>query len=240
MMLAEEQGRKDAFNQRVAKYDKYSSKWQESGAGAEQKAAMLKMERKILREAAAHDAAKDKRENDDIEKNRTMALFLQKENLKMHERKLAKEKSQAEGDFKYSSGIRKAGEAYAAGAWEREKEEKEKGLRYARELKLQKMEIDRRVTKVEMGTVERTMNRKLLMKLQVSEKARKRESERVLSTTKLHYSTQFVWRAKKDPNIIKAIQKKMFDKRAMTQSEILKYSSNLPGFTRPGESNPDY
>jgi len=176
MMLAEEQGRKDAFNQRVAKYDKYSSKWQESGAGAEQKAAMLKMERKILREAAAHDAAKDKRENDDIEKNRTMALFLQKENLKMHERKLAKEKSQAEGDFKYSSGIRKAGEAYAAGAWEREKEEKEKGLRYARELKLQKMEIDRRVTKVEMGTVERTMNRKLLMKLQVSEKAGKRAS----------------------------------------------------------------
>jgi len=111
---------------------------------------------------------------------------------------------------RYSCGIRKAGEAYAAGKWERDKEERAKGLKYARELKLQRMEMDRRVTKIEMGPVERTMNRKLLMRLQ------------------------------QDPDIIKKIQQKMFHKRQMTKSEILKYSSNLPGFTRPGEANPDY
>ena len=210
MMLAEEKSRKDAFNERVAKYEKYSSKWQESGAGAAQREEELKMERKILREAAAHDAAKDKREVDDAKKQKDMAIFLQAENLKMAAKRRAEESAQAIIDKKYSSGIRKAGEAYAAGAWEREIEEREKGKKYARELKLQKMEIDRRVTKVEMGPVERTMNRKLLMRLQ------------------------------KDKNIIKDIQKKMFDKRQMTKSEILKYSSNLPGFTRPGEANPDY
>lgn len=52
MMLKQEEDRKAAFEERVAKFEEYSTKWQESGAGKSQREAELKMERKILREAA--------------------------------------------------------------------------------------------------------------------------------------------------------------------------------------------
>ena len=83
MMLKQENDRKAAFEERVAKYEKYSTKWQESGAGASQREAELKMERKILREAAEKEARDIKREEDDKAKVKSMALFLQEENLKM-------------------------------------------------------------------------------------------------------------------------------------------------------------
>ena len=133
-----------------------------------------------------------------------MALFLQKENLKMAAaKKKGEEKYEAEDAIR-NNAIRKAGEAYAAGAWERHNEERKKGMKYARELMKQRMEVQRRETKIEMGNVERIMNRRILMKLQ------------------------------NDPTIIRDIQNKMFEKKKMKKSDILKYCSNLPGFSRPG------
>mmetsp|Transcript_24071 Transcript_24071/g.45306 ORF Transcript_24071/g.45306 Transcript_24071/m.45306 type:complete len:492 (+) Transcript_24071:1-1476(+) len=207
MMLKQEQDRKSAFNARVAKYEEFSSKWQEAGAGKEQREAELKWERKILREAHAKDAADIKREEDDIKKVKDMALFLQTENLKMAAAKeRAEEKYEAEDAIR-NNAIRKAGEAYQAGGWERAQEERKKGMKYARELMKQRMEVARRETKIEMGNVERIMNRKFLNKLQ------------------------------NDPQIIEDIQNKMFEKKKMKKSDILKYCSNLPGFSRPGADN---
>lgn len=205
MMDDEEKARKQAFNDRVAKYEKFSTKYQEKGAGKENREKELKMERIILRDAAAKEARDIKREVDDKEKVRTSALFLQVENKKMEDAKKKREDILREADFKLASATRQAGEAYTAGAWEREHEEKKKGMKYARELMKQRMEIQRRVTKVEMGTVERIMNKKFLLKLQ------------------------------SDPEIVKAIQKKMFEKKPMKESDKFKYGSSLPGFSIPGK-----
>jgi hypothetical protein len=204
MMLKSEQDRKDAFNARVAKYDEYSTKWQESGAGKQQREAELKWERKILREAAAKDAADIKREEDDKKKVHDTALFLQVENLKMAAAKKAENDKYEAEDAIRNNTIRKAGEAYSAGTWERAKEEKMKGKKYALQLMQQRYENARKVTKIEMGATERIMNKRMLQKLQ------------------------------SDPTIIRDIQNKMFVKRKMKQSDMFKYSSNLPGFTRPG------
>ncbi|GMH52898.1 hypothetical protein TrLO_g10239 [Triparma laevis f. longispina] len=207
MMLQQELDRKKAFNKRVEKYEEFSSKWQESGAGKEQREAELHWERKILREAQAKDAAVIKREEDDIKKVKTMALFLQTENLKMADAKKRKEEKFEAEDAIRNNTIRKAGEAYQAGGWERAQEERKKGMNYARELMKQRMEVNRRETKIEMGNVERIMNRKFLNKLQ------------------------------NDPQIIEDIQNKMFEKKKMKKSDMFKYSSNLPGFSKPGADN---
>jgi hypothetical protein len=166
MMLKQEQDRKKAFEARVAKYEEYSTKWQESGAGKEQREAELKMERKILREAAAHDAAKIKREEDDKRKVKDTALFLQKENLKMAEARKRDEDKYIAQDAIRNNAIRKAGEAYAAGKYERAQEERLKGKKYALELMQQRYENARKVTKIEMGETERIMNKRMLLKLQ--------------------------------------------------------------------------
>ena len=207
MMLKKENDRKKAFEERVAKYEEYSTKWQEAGAGKEQREAELKMERKILREAQEKERADIKREIDDIAKVKNSAKFLQEENLKMAAAKKKEEEKYAKQDAIRNTAIRKAGEAYSAGAWERDMEEKEKGKKYARKLQEQRMEIARRATKIEMGETERIMNRKLLLKLQ------------------------------SDPEIIRDVQRKMFVKRKMKQSDLFKYSSNLPGFSRPGHDD---
>mmetsp|Transcript_16535 Transcript_16535/g.34115 ORF Transcript_16535/g.34115 Transcript_16535/m.34115 type:complete len:489 (-) Transcript_16535:85-1551(-) len=208
MMLKQEQDRKKAFDKRVAKYEEFSTKWQESGAGKEQREAELKMERKILREAAAHEAAQIKREEDDKKKLRDSAIFLQAENLKMAARKKAEEKKYEAEDLIRSTAIRKAGEAYTAGTYERAQEEKMKGKKYALQLMQQRYENARKVTKIEMGATERIMNKKMLLKLQ------------------------------SDPNIIRDIQNKMFVRKKMKQSDLFKYSSNLPGFSKPGQDDP--
>ena len=205
MMDDEERARKELFNARVSKYEKFSTKYQEAGAGKQKREAELKTERIILRDAAAKEARDIKREVDDINKVKSSAIFLQRENGKAIKLAKAKEKKEKDEDFAHSLNVRMAGEAYTAGAWERAQEEKQKGARYARELMKQKMEIDRRVTKVEMSEVERIMNKKLLLKLQ------------------------------EEPRIVQGIVKKMFEKKKMKESDKFKYGSSLPGFSIPGQ-----
>ena len=205
MMLAQDIARKAAFQKRVEKYDEFSSKWQESGAGKQQREAELKIERKILAEAAEKEAKDDKREVDDKVYAKKMAMFLQTENQKMVDRKVAKDRKMEQDDFRHACTVRQAGEAYAAGHWERENEEKAVGRKYAVALAKQRDDNARRITKLEMGDVERALNRQKILKLQ------------------------------NDPSVIKDIQDKMFVKRKMKESDKFKYCSNLPGFSKPGE-----
>jgi len=205
MMDDEEVARKAAFQARVGKYEKFSAKYQEAGAGAQIAAANLKIEKIILRDAAAKEAKDIKREVDDAMKVKTTAEFLQRENKKAENLKKEKDRKLAEEDFALSLKVRMAGESYTAGAWERQKEERKAGANYARELMLQRMEVERRVTKVEMGDTERIMNRRLLDKLG------------------------------KDPKLIKAITTKMFAQKPMKESDKFKYGSSLPGFSIPGQ-----
>jgi len=198
----EQAARDKALEDRMSRYEEIGQQWADSGAGKRQREAELTLERKILREAAAKDAADLAREHRDLENLRLNKKMMMETNLAMAEDKRRREKAQHDHDSIYATRFRREGEAFGAEEAARKAEDRGKARRHCELLKLQIDEQKLLKKRVDMSETEMSLNRA--------------QMDLIL----------------KDPITGAKIMKKLNEKHTMKQSVAFKYKSNVPGLSR--------
>jgi len=160
----EENERKAAFNERVAKMLEAGEKFAKEGAGAKKAEFEKKMDDMIFREAAAKEKADQEREDRDKAKLKSDALRMNMENQKMVElqRKLAEK--EMEEEKQWAASFRKEGEDYVRNQRIRREQQLERERKEKEMLMLQMEEIKNRRQKEEdnMTTTEKSLNSDVL------------------------------------------------------------------------------
>mmetsp|Transcript_22264 Transcript_22264/g.46258 ORF Transcript_22264/g.46258 Transcript_22264/m.46258 type:complete len:521 (+) Transcript_22264:57-1619(+) len=201
----EQAARDKALEDRMSRYEEIGQQWADSGAGKRQREAELALERKILREAAAKEAADLERERRDLENLRLNGKMIKDTNLKMAADKARREKEQHDKDSIYATRFRREGEAFGAEEAARKAQEREKARKHCELLKLQIEEQKLLQKRVDMSETEMSLNRA--------------QMDLIL----------------KDPVTGAKIMKKLSEKHTMKQSVAFKYKSNVPGLSHHEE-----
>ncbi|GMH51204.1 hypothetical protein TrRE_jg11897 [Triparma retinervis] len=198
----EQAAREKALEDRMSRYEEIGQQWADSGAGKRQREAQLALEKKILSEAAAKEAADLERERSDLENLRLNKKMIMETNLAMANDKARREKAQHDHDSIYATRFRREGEAFGAEEAARKAEERKKARKHCELLKLQIEEQKLLKKRVDMSETEMSLNRA--------------QMDLIL----------------KDPITGAKIVKKLNEKHTMKQSVAFKYKSNVPGLSR--------
>jgi len=161
----EEQERAEAFNRRIERYKVLGELWENKGAGKAQREEELKLERKILADAAKKEHEDILREQREKMHRKNQLLHNIEENQKIIKEKERRQRLEKEEDDRYASNYRKEGEDYVRENVQRERQRQQMLLEQRRHLEVQIEEVRSR-PKDEMSSTERRLNAQLLKRLQ--------------------------------------------------------------------------
>ncbi|CAM9375404.1 unnamed protein product [Chrysoparadoxa australica] len=176
---AEEEARKANYAARKKRYEDIGTHWAEAGAGKKQREEELKLERKILREAAEKEAADQAREVRDKRNLLENRLKCQAFNKTLIEQKAMERKEEMDEDRRYAALGRQDGENYVAKEQERAEAMARQRKQYSKVLKKQIAEVEAREKNIEMTDLERRLNSLTLQKLHADKELLARIADRI-------------------------------------------------------------
>eukprot|EP00814_Leptocylindrus_danicus_P001307 CAMPEP_0116025658 /NCGR_PEP_ID=MMETSP0321-20121206/13222_1 /TAXON_ID=163516 /ORGANISM="Leptocylindrus danicus var. danicus, Strain B650" /LENGTH=519 /DNA_ID=CAMNT_0003497979 /DNA_START=178 /DNA_END=1737 /DNA_ORIENTATION=+ len=181
----EEEKRIEQFNARLARYEAISLQREEAGFNKKEREKILKVERKILREALAKEKADAERERSDREMLIEKQRRINEDNQMMAKQKLSMEKRKKKAEEAYSVQFRKDIELILEEEREKQMKKKEMDKDHCEQLKEQiKMREKAKEECLDcphMTDIEKSMNREIMRRIEndsiVQEKILKRMVE---------------------------------------------------------------